>query len=140
MPDSTLTDQLKNALPENLRQAESIAPVLRRVEELERGQAAAAAERAFLERALREGLLHPADALALENLHETLSKAADTETGLREYFAKLRATRPYLFAKPNTAGNEKLSEGARPELERLRENMSHGALTRQLQAIRIKRR
>lgn len=139
MPDKTITDQLKQALPEALRDTKEIAPHLERLAELERNHASATLERAFLERAPREGLLHPADALKLEPLAETMAGAADTETGLREYFNKLRQARPYLFAKP-FAATEKLSDGAIPELEKLRAAMSHGALTRQLQAVRIKRR
>jgi len=140
MPDKTHTDQLKQALPEALRDAKEIAPHLERLAELERDHASAALERAFLERAPREGLLHPADALKLEPLAEALAGAADTETGLRDYFAKLRQARPWLFAKPPAAGAEKLSDGALPRLDKLRAAMSHGALTRQLQAVRIRRR
>jgi hypothetical protein len=139
MTDTSITDQLKQALPETLRNAQEIAPHLERLAEIERHHESAALERAFLERAPREGLLHPADALKLEPLAEAMGKAADTETGLREYFNRLRQTRPYLFARP-PAATEKLSDGAIPELEKLRAAMSHGALTRQLQAVRIKRR
>lgn len=131
----SLTDQLKQLLPENLRESEP----LKRLAELEQSAARAGAEREFLERAPREGLLHPADALILEDLHACLGKAPDRASGLNEYFATLRAARPYLFARVETPGARKLAE-AEPEMERLRRHMSHGALTRQLQAVRIKRR
>ena len=73
MPDKTITDQLKQALPEALRDAQEIAPHLERLAEIERHHASAALERVFLERAPREGLLHPADALKLEPLAETMA-------------------------------------------------------------------
>lgn len=134
-PTPSLTDQLKQLLPEDLREAEP----LKRLAELEQSSARAEAEREFLERAPREGLLHPADALKLEDLHACLGKAADRAGGLNEYFANLRAARPYLFARVEMPGARKLAE-AEPELDRLRKHMTHGALTRQLQAVRIKRR
>lgn len=134
MPEPTLTEQLKQLLPQDQRDCEP----LRRLAELEQSAARAEAEREFLERAPREGLIHPADALKLEDLHACLGKANDRASGLNEYFTRLRSARPYLFARAESPGARKLAE-AEPELERLRRHMTHGALTRQLQAVRIKR-
>lgn len=119
MTTPSLTEQLKQLLPENLRDAEAV----QRVAELEQAAARAQAEREFLERAPREGLLHPADALKLEDLHAALGKGADRATGLTQYFAALRANRPWLFTGANTPGAQKLAEGE-PELDHLRKHMT----------------
>lgn len=133
-PDQpSLTEQLKQLLPEDQRESEP----LQRVAELEQATARAQAEREFLERAPREGLLHPADALKLEDLHQVLGAAPDRAAGLAEYYRRLREQRPYLFAAVPAPGARKLSE---PGLEGLRRHMTHGALTRQLQAVRIRRK
>jgi hypothetical protein len=131
----TLTEQLKQLLPENLRDAEP----LRRVAELEQAASRGELEREFLERAPREGLLHAADALRLEDIHAALANGPDRAAALTEYFNRLRANRPFLFTQANSPGAQKIADNA-PEADRLRKHITHGALTRQLQAVRIKRR
>ncbi|MBE7492729.1 MAG: hypothetical protein HS108_13375 [Planctomycetes bacterium] len=135
MTKPSLTDELRQLLPQELRDA----PPVQRVAELEQAAARAQTEREFLERAPREGLLYPADALKLEDLHACLGKAPDRATGLNEYFAALRASRPWLFARTQVAPTQKLADHE-PDPERLRRHMTHGALTRQLQAVRVRRR
>lgn len=138
MPNElSLTEQLQRVLPETAREA--AAEPLRKVAELEQAGARAALEREFLLRAARQGLHAPDDALKLADLHATVQAAPDTETGLRRYFETLRAGRPWLFSPAPAPGSEKLADtGLDPD--RLRKAMTHGALTRQLQALRVRRR
>lgn len=130
MPEPTLSDQLRALLPEP---SPEVASALERVAQLEHEHSAtveqARAERAFLERAPREGLLYPGDALKLEDL-----KLGED---LGEVFKQLRATRPYLFARPNSPANQKLAEQS---AETRRSSLKHGSLTRQLQEIRRRKR
>jgi len=138
MPDQPDTSpQTPPALPEAARQSGPQNP--QHSAQDRQAAARAALEREFLVRAARQGLHSPEDALKLQDLHATVQAAPDTETGLRQYFQTLRAGRPWLFAQATAPGTEKLAErGLDPD--RLRKAMTHGALTRQLQALRIKRR
>lgn len=130
MKNPTLSDELRALLPEP---SEELSAALDKVAQLEHEHSAtveqARAERAFLERAPREGLLYPGDALKLDDLKlgEDLDKV----------FSHLRATRPYLFAKPSSPANQKLAEH-NPESRR--NTLTHGSLTRQLQEIRRRKR
>jgi hypothetical protein len=135
--EPSLTEQLQRVLPQAAREA--AAEPLRKLAELEQASTRAVLEREFLLRAARQGLHAPDDALKLADLHATVQAAPDTETGLRRYFETLRASRPWLFAPAAAPGTEKLADTG-PDPDRLRKAMTHGALTRQLQATRIKRR
>ncbi len=131
----TLAEQLRRALPEPVRTDAETVKQIDAVAQLERGyaelQQRSMAERAFLERAPREGLQYPADALKLVELAKT------DDAGISELYAKLRSERPYLFAaKANSPGNEKLATGFPPEVERLRKDIARGALTRDMQVLR----
>lgn len=125
--EQSVSDQLRNLLPEP---SEELSAALDKVAQLEHEYSAtveqARAERAFLERAPREGLLYPGDALKLDDLK--LGEDLD------EVFSHLKATRPYLFAKPSSPANQKLAEQTHSN------NLTHGSLTRQLQQIRRRKR
>jgi len=134
--EPTITEQLRALLPEP---NDELSAALEKVARLEHEYTAtveqARIEREFLERAPREGLLYPGDALKLENLTETLREPG---TELSEVFRGLREQRPYLFAPPaGSPANQKLSA---PDPKQILESLRHGSLTRQVQAIRRRRR
>lgn len=110
MTKPSLTDELRQLLPQELRDA----PPVQRVAELEQAAARAQTEREFLERAPREGLLYPADALKLEDLHACLGKAPDRATGLNEYFAALREPALAVRAHPGCPDAEAGRSRTRP--------------------------
>lgn len=133
----SITDQLKALLPEP---TDELTTAIEQVARLEHEHAAtleqARIERAFYDRAPREGLLYPGDALKLEDVVNRLREAGDAAQVLEDVFSSLRSSRPYLFARsPVSPANQKLSEAA-PALTQLR----HGSLTRQVQEIRRRRR
>src|SRR5688500_14967141 len=78
MPEPTLTEQLRAMLPQPTPE---LTPALDKVAQLEHEHRAAVeqaqAERAFLLRAPREGLLYPGDALKLEDVLPKLKAATD---------------------------------------------------------------
>lgn len=123
----TLTEQLTQALPEALRDDAAIQAALQAVQTLEQAASRHAAERQFLERAPREGLLYPGDALKLADLGEG-GKALD------EVFRNLKQTRPYLFAKPAAAPAQEVL-ATKPANEAIRQQW-RGGLTRQVQISR----
>ncbi|MCC6573284.1 MAG: hypothetical protein IT462_05775 [Planctomycetes bacterium] len=134
-PKPTLAEMLRKTLPQAVTGDAETAKQLDAVAELERGyrelQQRSNAERAFLERAPREGLQYPADALKLVDLANVDEKA------IGELYAKLHSERPYLFAARATSpGNEKLATGFPPEIERLRQNVSRAGATKDMQALR----
>jgi hypothetical protein len=137
MPEPTLTDQLRALLPQATPE---VASALDKVAQLEHEHRAAVEqariERAFLERAPREGLLYPGDALKLDDVVPKLKAAAD-DTAMADVFKELRTQRPYLFARPNSPANQKLSEH---DPESLRGTLRHGSLTRQVQELRRRKR
>lgn len=134
MPNNqpNLADIIRNALPEALRDEPAVSDALQRVAALETEHAdtlkRAEGERRFLERAPREGLLYPGDALKLEDV----SAALESEDGVDKLYRELKAKRPYLFAKPQAP--EKLAT-RKPENEGIREAWK-GGLTRQVQIAR----
>lgn len=139
MSEPTLTEQLRALLPEATTE---LSAALDKVARLEHQNDAMAeqtrVERAFLERAPREGLLYPGDALKLENLADKLRDTGADEQGLTEVFQNLRRHRPYLFSTPTgSPANQKFSE---PDHEQLRKSLKHGSLTRQVQEMRRRRR
>ena len=136
MSEPTLTEELRALLPEA---TDKLSAALDKVTQLEHEHSAtveqARIERAFLERAPREGLLYPGDALKLEDI---AAKLRDTnEEALTDVFKQLRATRPYLFASPSSPANQKLSE---PGGDQFRKALKHGSLTRQVQELRRRKR
>ena len=141
MPEPTITDQLRALIPEDAVN-EELTAALERVASLEHEHAAAVEqariERAFLERAPREGLLYPGDALKLDDVLPRLREAEDIEQGLSETFQSLRKQRPYLFQHaPSSPANRKLAEA---DPEAARGQLRHGSLTRQVQEIRRQKR
>jgi hypothetical protein len=140
MPDNqpNLADTLRSVLPEALRDEPAVSDALQQVASLETEHAQtlkrADGERRFLERAPREGLLYPGDALKLEDV----SKSLESDDGLDRLYRELKAKRPYLFAKPQAP--EKLAT-RQPENEGIRQAWK-GGLTRQVQIARdaMKRR
>lgn len=141
MPDPSITDQLRAMIPQNVL-TDELTAAIEGVAKLEHEHHAATEqtrlERAFLERAPREGLLYPGDALKLDDVLSGLRDASDAEPGLNEVFQRLRSRRPYLFGvSPASPANQKLSES---DPESLRESLRHGSLTRQVQDIRRRRR
>lgn len=132
MPETkSLIEQLQAALPEALTLEPAVASALERVRELEQRAGTLAAQHAFLERAPREGLQFPGDALKL------LDAAQLSDLDLA--FQELRRGRPWLFKPAASPAAEKITR-ATPEIERLREAVRHGALSRGVQALRpIKR-
>lgn len=136
----SITASLRNALPEALRQDPALEGALQQVAKLEAEHSVATRrhelERRFLERAPREGLLYPGDALKLEDVSAELQGDA----GLDQLYRNLKAARPYLFTRQTTAP-EKLAT-RQPEHEKLREAWKAGGLTRQVQIARdaLKRR
>ncbi|MBX3459998.1 MAG: hypothetical protein KF696_08535 [Planctomycetes bacterium] len=130
MPErEAITDIIRNALPEALRDDPALKGALQQVANLESEHVRHALERRFLERASREGLLYPGDALKLEDV----TGALGDEAGLDRLFRELRARRPYLFSKP-PAAPEKLAS-RKPENEGIRQAW-RGGLTRQVQIAR----
>jgi hypothetical protein len=131
MNEKSLIDQLKAALPQNLATEPSVATALEGIQELEQRAQTLATQHAFLERAPREGLLYPADALKLVEA----AKFGELDT----LYAELRRDKPWLFARRESPGNEKLA-GHSLEIDRLREAVKRGALSRDVQNFRpIKR-
>jgi len=122
-----LAADLLNALPEELRETPEVRETVRRVTELETAHADARLQQMFLERAPREGLLYPGDALKLEDVARRLRESDDPSRALGEIYRELRASRPYLFSKP-PAAPEKLTQSAGDRTE----SLSASALTRQL--------
>ena len=133
---SNLTEQLRLALPESLREDAAITEALQQITNLESEHAQstrrAQLERRFLERAPREGLLYPGDALKLEDVTKALD-GDDTSKALDALYRDLKARRPYLFNKPAQAP-EKLAT-RQPDHDRIREAWK-GGLTRQVQIAR----
>jgi len=135
MPEPSITDQLRALLPEA---APEIAGALERLAQLEHEHAQAAHVRTFLERAPREGLLYPGDALKLDDVLPGLIEAGEDEQKISDVFKRLRASRPYLFGHaPASPANQKL---AQHDPERLRAALRHGSLTRQVQELRRRKR
>lgn len=137
----SLSDRIREHLPEALRDDEALQDELARVEKLERAhielQARSEAERAFLERAPREGLLYVNDALKLVDLRKALDGADDPAGAIAELYEGLRTERPYLFArKPESPANEKLSETGRPDFERMRDALKRSPSTHKVQELR----
>jgi hypothetical protein len=130
----TLAETLRAALPEDARDNAELHRVLERVSELEAAGQGAGLERSFLERAPREGLLYPGDALKLEDIASRLKDADDPARALDEVYRDLRARRPYLFKQAPEAP-AKLSQ---PVNDRLRESWNGAGLTRQLMLKRRK--
>lgn len=131
MPEKSLSEQLAAALPQALAQEPAVASALDRVKELELRASTLAAQQAFLERAPREGLQFPGDALKLIDA----AKLADLDAA----YAELRRGRPWLFRSAASPAAEKLALAA-PEIERMREAVKHGALSRGVHTLRpIKR-
>ena len=130
MSEPSLTEQLRALLPEP---STELSAALDKVAQLEHEHTAtveqARVERAFLERAPREGLLYPGDALKLDDF-----ELGDDLDGV---FKQLRASRPYLFARPSSPANQKLSEHTADDHRR---SLMHGSLTRQLQEVRRRKR
>lgn len=123
-------DKLKSLLPDAGDEIKAA------IDSIEHEHKRSTHERRFLERAPMEGLLHPSDALKLEDVATELSEAEDPEQALQDVFASMRSSRPWLFrqasASPTT---QKLSEpgNAPPALR-------HGSLTRQVQELRRRKR
>lgn len=142
MPEDTppsLARLLREALPEAVAGDASVARQLEAVAELERAHMAlagrVAAERAFLERAPREGLLYPADALKLAEL------GAGDPRALDELYARLRRERPYLFAATATSpANEKLAVNLPRDLERGRVPLARDMLALRDAVLRRRKR
>ena len=131
MNDKSLSDQLKAALRQGLATEPSVATALEGMKELEQRAQTLSAQHAFLERAPREGLLYPADALKLVEA----AKLAELDT----LYAELRRDKPWLFARRESPANEKLA-GHSLQIDRLREAVKRGALSRDVQNFRpIKR-
>ncbi|MBZ0135669.1 MAG: hypothetical protein K8I27_04795 [Planctomycetes bacterium] len=127
--EPSLSDQLRALLPEP---TDELTAALDKVAQLEHEHSTtveqARIERAFLERAPREGLLYPGDALKLGDFRP--------DEDLDKVFTQLRATRPYLFDKASSPANQKLAEH---DPDSLRRALKHGSLTRQVQEIRRRR-
>lgn len=123
----TLTEQLTQALPEALRDDAAIQAALQAVQTLEQAASRHAAERQFLERAPREGLLFPGDALKLADIGQS-------DKPLDEVYRNLKQTRPYLFAKPAAAPAQEVL-ATKPANEAIRQQW-RGGLTRQVQISR----
>lgn len=131
MPEPSLVDQLKAALPQGLAAEPSVAAALDGIQQLEQRAQTLSAQHAFLERAPREGLLYPSDALKLVD--------AARLSELDALYAELRKDKPWLFAKRESPANEKLAPRF-PDIDRLREAVKRGALSRDVQNFRpIKR-
>ncbi len=134
--ESNLSESIRNALPESLREDAAITEALQQITNLETEHAQstkrAQLERQFLERAPREGLLYPGDALKLEDVTKALD-TEDTGKALDKLYRDLKARRPYLFNKP-TQAPEKLAQ-RQPDHDRIREAWK-GGLTRQVQITR----
>jgi hypothetical protein len=137
-----ISQVLREALPESLREDAAINEALQRITNLESEHAQstkrAQLERRFLERAPREGLLYPGDALKLEDVTRAL-ESDDSGKALDALYRDLKARRPYLFTRPAHAP-EKLAH-RQPDHDRIREAWK-GGLTRQVQIARdaMKRR
>lgn len=134
--NETLADAIRKLIPEDHADGE-INAALEKVAKLEHEHAVtveqSVLERAFLERAPREGLLYPGDALKLEDVAGKLREFGGAEQGLQQLYRDMRSTRPYLFGKPpGSPANTKLSESEKPRLR-------HGSLTRQVQELRRRR-
>lgn len=130
MPENeSITSIIRSALPEALREDPALQQALAQVNQLEAAHSRAQHERRFLERAPREGLLYPGDALKLEDVTGALENA----NNLDQLFRDLKAKRPYLFNRP-PAPPEKLAT-RKPETENIREAW-RGGLTRQVQIAR----
>jgi hypothetical protein len=131
MTDKSLIEQLKAALPQGLAAEPSVAAALDGIQQLEKRVQTLNAQQAFLERAPREGLLYPADALKLVE--------AEKLAQLDALYAELRKDKPWLFAKRESPANEKIAPRF-PDIDRLREAVRRGALSRDVQNFRpIKR-
>ncbi len=124
---TTLSERLTNALPESLRDDAALRDAIQAVSALEQAAQRHAAERQFLERAPREGLLFPGDALKLADI-------GASDKSLDEVFRNLKQTRPYLFAKPAAAPAQEVLS-TKPASEALRQQW-RGGLTRQVQINR----
>jgi len=136
-----LADRIRSALPEALSADETIAREIEQVANLESQLAEtkqnAAMQRAFLERAPKEGLRYVSDALELADLQGALKDATDVEAAIDGLYSTLRATRPYLFAKPQESpANEKIVPTDRPDLERMREALKRSSSSRNIQNLR----
>lgn len=144
MPDSkegtSLAESLRELIPTE-QQSDELGAALDNVAKLEHEHREFAEqtrlERAFLERAPKEGLMHPGDALKLEDVAAKLREAGDGEQALQQVYRTMRTQRPYLFAAPpSSPANRKLSDGANDAAP----GLTHGNLTRQVQELRRKRR
>lgn len=140
MPEnSSLAEQLKAALPESIAKDPACAEKIQALADLEARAGTLATERMFLERAPREGLMYPADALKLVDVSAKLREGEPTKA-LDALYAELRRDKPWLFAKQVSPANEKFVPGSNLELDRLRDAVKRGALSRDVQMFRpIKR-
>ena len=83
MPENkSLAEQLKAALPESVASDPACAEKLKALAEIETRASALATERMFLERAPREGLMYPADALKLVDVSAKLREGEPTKACL----------------------------------------------------------
>lgn|GEM_PF-5577757 len=96
------------------------------------------AERAFLVRAAKEGLVAADDALRLIGplVADDQSQAVD----LDGVFTQLREQRPWLFARQQSPGLTQLDPQARDASDDLRERAQSSGLTRDIQLWREARR
>lgn len=127
--------------PEN--QAPNAAPVEREAQahdpahaplEAPSEQRSLEAERAFLVRAAREGLLAPDDALKLIGpLHDASS---GEPRDLDALFSELREERPWLFARSNSPGLSQRDPAAINPADALKQRASESGLTRDIQLWR----
>jgi hypothetical protein len=135
MNEKSITEALKKALPQSVAQDPACEAALKAVGEIEARAAKLEAERGFLERAPREGLLFPQDALKLVDVAHKLRGGQQLDA----LYAELRKDKPWLFTRQNSPANEKLALSG-SESDRLREAITHGALSRDLQNFRPIRR
>jgi hypothetical protein len=130
-----ISELLRDALPEALRADPAVSEAIDKVAALEgehvQVRRRAELERRFLERAPREGLQYPGDALKLEDIAAALD--TDDKGALDKLYRDLKARRPYLFRKP-VGAPEKLAS-RRPPNEDIRQAWK-GGLTRQVQIAR----
>ncbi|MEE9310811.1 MAG: hypothetical protein V3V10_00235 [Planctomycetota bacterium] len=126
-----IIEQLKQALPEELRDTPEITAALEHIANADTRQKA---EAAFLKQAVREGMTHAEDALKLEDVPAKLS-GDDQKQALTSLFEHFRETRPWLFAeRKETPGNNKLT--SETVLEKTRRQWNGGGLTRQVLRFR----
>ncbi|MCF6228677.1 MAG: hypothetical protein L3J82_08485 [Planctomycetes bacterium] len=126
-----IIEQLKAALPEDVRNTPEITAALEHIANADTRQKA---EATFLKQAVREGMTHAEDALKLEDIPERL-KGDDPKQAMSSLFEHFRETRPWLFAeRKETPGNNKIT--SETVLEKTRRQWNGGGLTRQVLKFR----